>query len=90
MTVAADIYGVASKKLILGAVLIAASSLIGWIALAAGAALSARYGRIAAQIGGLIWGLSWILLAAGVWIGGKDAVSYSKELLSSLLKKKVQ
>lgn len=76
------------NRFMLGVILIAASSAIGWAALFLGGALSVRYGPAAAKIGFWIYALSWLPFGVGFWLSGREGVRYSREMLSSLLKKK--
>lgn len=71
----------------IGVILIASSSVIGWIAVGLGGALTVRYGSIAPKIGGAVWLFTWIPLGIGVLLSGKEGLKYSKEFLSKIFRK---
>lgn len=71
-----------------GVILILASSAVGWLALAAGLALSVTYGKTAATVGMAIYAASWIPFVIGFYLSGKEGVRQSRELISKLFQKR--
>lgn len=76
------------NRFFLGVTLIVLSSAIGWIALFAGGALSARYGPAAAKLGVWIYAASWIPFGIGFALSGREGLRYSKEILARMLRRR--
>lgn len=75
------------RRFVTGVILLASSSIVGWLALGLGSALAAKFGSKALKIGGWVYGLSWIPFGIGFALSGREGVAYSKEWIRKIFRR---